>query len=113
MKTPQVAAIPGMTPLGITPVKQFAEIPTLKEDKVYIVYHTDSTHEVARFKTQYWANRKMAKLGAGYSVTDYVDYNANVVKKIKVKNLMTGKEIEIDSNTPNYCNPASESYWSM
>ena len=113
MKTPQVAAIAGMTPLGITPVKQFAEIPTLKEHKGYIGYHTDSTHEVARYKTQYWANRKMAKLGAGYSVTDYANYNANVVKKIKVKNLMTGEEIEIDSNTPSYCNPASESYWSM
>ncbi len=31
----------------------------------------------------------------------------------KVKSLMTGEEIEIPSNTPNFCNPASESYWSM
>jgi len=30
-----------------------------------------------------------------------------------VKNLMTGKDIEIDRDTPWCCNPASESYWSM
>ena len=30
-----------------------------------------------------------------------------------VKNLMTGKDIQIASDTPWCCNPASESYWSM
>jgi hypothetical protein len=30
-----------------------------------------------------------------------------------VKNLMTGKEVEIASDTPWCCNPASETYWSM
>ena len=29
-----------------------------------------------------------------------------------VKNLMTGKEVEIDRDTPWCCNPASESHWS-
>jgi hypothetical protein len=29
-----------------------------------------------------------------------------------VKNLMTGKEVEIASDTPWCCNPASEAYWS-
>lgn len=33
--------------------------------------------------------------------------------KITVKNLMTGKDVEIDSDTPWCCNPASETYWSM
>jgi len=32
---------------------------------------------------------------------------------MKVKNLMTGKMVEIPSDTPWCCNPASESYWSM
>jgi len=32
---------------------------------------------------------------------------------MKVKNLMTGKEVEIPSDTPWCCNPASETYWSM
>jgi hypothetical protein len=30
-----------------------------------------------------------------------------------VKNLMTGKDVVIESNTPWCCNPASETYWSM
>lgn len=29
-----------------------------------------------------------------------------------VKNLMTGKDVEIDADTPWSCNPASEAYWS-
>ena len=30
-----------------------------------------------------------------------------------VRNLMSGKEIQIPTDTPNCCNPASETYWSM
>lgn len=30
-----------------------------------------------------------------------------------VKNLMTGKDVQIDADTPWCCNPASETYWSM
>lgn len=30
-----------------------------------------------------------------------------------VKNLMTGKDVQIDRDTPWACNPASETYWSM
>lgn len=31
----------------------------------------------------------------------------------KVRNLMSGKMIEIDVNTPHCCDPSSETYWSM
>lgn len=31
----------------------------------------------------------------------------------KVKNLMTGKDVEIPYNTPLSCDPSSELYWSM
>jgi hypothetical protein len=30
-----------------------------------------------------------------------------------VKNLMSGKEIQIDADTPRCCDPSSELYWSM
>lgn len=30
-----------------------------------------------------------------------------------VKNLMTGKDVEIDYRTPRSCDPSSELYWSM
>jgi hypothetical protein len=33
--------------------------------------------------------------------------------KKTVKNLMTGKNVEIDHDTPWCCNPSSETYWSM
>jgi hypothetical protein len=33
--------------------------------------------------------------------------------KRTVKNLMTGKDVEIDYDTPWSCNPSSETYWSM
>ena len=33
--------------------------------------------------------------------------------KRTVKNLMTGKNVEIDHDTPWCCNPSSETYWSM
>ena len=34
-------------------------------------------------------------------------------KMIVRTNLMTGIEFQEDVNTPNFCSPASESYWSM
>jgi hypothetical protein len=34
-------------------------------------------------------------------------------KMVTVKNLMTGKPVQIDRDTPWCCNPASETYWSM
>jgi hypothetical protein len=30
-----------------------------------------------------------------------------------VKSLMTGKDVQIEADTPWCCNPASESYWTM
>jgi hypothetical protein len=30
-----------------------------------------------------------------------------------VKSLMTGKEVEIDRDTPHCCDPSSETFWSM
>lgn len=35
------------------------------------------------------------------------------VRVLKVKNLMSGKEIEIPEDTPLCCDPSSETYWSM
>lgn len=39
--------------------------------------------------------------------------HAEETRKKTVKNLMTGKEIEILASTPYICNPANEAYWSM
>jgi hypothetical protein len=34
-------------------------------------------------------------------------------KMVTRTNLMTGQEYEEDVNTPNFCSPSSESFWSM
>lgn len=40
------------------------------------------------------------------------DKNSKPAMK-KVKNLMSGKEIEIPADTPMCCDPSTETYWSM
>jgi len=49
--------------------------------------------------------------GCGYWDTHY---RIEFAPKYKtVHNLMTGKEIQIATDTPRCCDPSSESYWSM
>jgi hypothetical protein len=48
-----------------------------------------------------------------WSVVDFAWYNANARKTKLVTNLMSGKQIEIDINTPACCDPSTETYWSM
>jgi hypothetical protein len=46
-------------------------------------------------------------------MTDGASFLSIAVPMKTVKNLMTGKDVEIPVNTPWCCNPASETYWSM
>ena len=41
------------------------------------------------------------------------DYENGEVKMVERTNLMTGKKYMEPANTPNYCSPASEAYWTM
>ena len=43
-------------------------------------------------------------------ITDLASYKPRMVTR---KNLMSGKEFQEDVNTPYFCSPASESFWSM
>jgi hypothetical protein len=84
----------------------------------YIVYQLGSTAKIKQFDTLGGARRSATvmnrKVGAvEYAVAHFTYYDAFVVHKKTVKNLMTGAEVEIDSNTPWCCNPASEQFWSM
>jgi hypothetical protein len=84
----------------------------------YIVYQLGSTAKIKQFDTVGGARRSATvlnrKVGAvEYAVAHFTYYDTFVVTKKTVKNLMTGKTVEIDSNTPWCCNPASETYWSM
>lgn len=57
--------------------------------------------------------RLCRKAGWGEDQLNIVARDTYRAPKITVRNLMTGKPVEIDADTPNCCNPASETYWSM
>jgi len=47
------------------------------------------------------------------AIADYIDFTNNIEAKVKRVNMMSGKEYYESVNTPSYCSPSSESYWSM
>lgn len=49
---------------------------------------------------------------APYAMSEENNYYQNHVKTRVVKNLMTGADVKINSNTPLCCDPSSETYWS-
>jgi len=93
---------------------------------MFVVYHKASTQKLKLFNTESSAKRSATCMNRNaaypkrfpkdkelYAYATEDEYNNSVVHKVLVKNLMTGKEVVIDSNTPWCCNPASETYWSM
>ena len=85
---------------------------------MYYVYHIASTTMIKGFSTASAAKRSTTCMNRKAGSEQYAwatqdDYYANVVKKIKVRSLMTGNLVEIDSNTPWVCRPDSEAFWSM
>lgn len=52
---------------------------------------------------------------AGWSTNelDIVDVKSYQPRMVERTNLMTGKKFQEDVNTPYYCSPSSETYWSM
>ncbi len=84
----------------------------------FFVYHRKSTQVIKAFNTHSSAKRSMTCMNRNansdeYSVAEEEYYNKNIVWRKKVKNLMTGQEVEIDSNTPHCCDPSTETFWSM
>lgn len=96
---------------------------------MFVIYHSDSGRLVSdrRYVYKKVALRAVAKLDEYYkSVTvgsDYVsdlavmaadEYYRTLGNQTRiVRNLMSGKEVEININTPLSCDPSSETYWSM
>ena len=77
----------------------------------HIVFHVETGRVVKEFKYQKCAVKLMNQLGLDYAVTN--DRAAIAVPTKKVRNLMTGEEIEIAADTPRCCDPSTETYWSM
>lgn len=55
-----------------------------------------------------------AMVGVRWDRIGFAVINRKRLAKLKtVRNLMSGKEIEIPEDTPLACDPSSETYWSM
>lgn len=94
----------------------------------YVVYEVESTKLVSNKQYLTRSAAKAAKtrhinkeykrtgcplLDGCYEVAGVADYYANIERKVTRVNLMSGNEYQESVNTPNYCSPASEAYWSM
>ena len=78
---------------------------------------TDGPNRSRAYKTFGAARATRTRLcrKAGYSASDLsiIDTKYYTPKTVVRKNLMTGQEFEEDVNTPYFCSPSSESFWSM
>lgn len=84
----------------------------------FLVYQKATGQIVRTFKLESSAKRSATCLNKAlgdvyFTHADRETYERRTANRTVVKNLMTGKDIEIDSDTPWCCNPASETYWSM
>ena len=92
----------------------------MKQDYTLYMYKTDRRTKygeravltrVFTNETEAEMQRIVAGLYSKFSSKQYrIEYHPTL---ITVKNLMTGKDVQIDRDTPWCCNPASETYWSM
>ena len=83
----------------------------------YIVYNIATSRIEDTYNNATVAKRQTTRLNnkAGevkFAFTDGVDYYANKEQLVERTNLMTGKTFVESVNTPYYCSPSSESYWS-
>lgn len=87
---------------------------------MFVVFSTDNPHANKRyFKSASAAKRATtcANRNAGRLAYNWVEQSwfllAYPVRMKTVKNLMTGKNMEIPEDTPYCCDPSSERFWSM
>ena len=78
---------------------------------------TDGPNRTRAYKTFGAARATRTRLcnKAGWSVDQLsiIDTKYYTPKMVTRTNLMTGQEYQEDVNTPNFCSPSSESFWSM
>ena len=72
-------------------------------------YRTEAAAKAAKTrmeKGKRWAGKELA-------VSDIAVYRTCIEKRVERTNLMSGQTYWESVNTPNYCSPSSEAYWSM
>lgn len=84
----------------------------------YIVYNIETSRIEDTYRSETSAKRERTRLNnrAGavkfaYAAADV--YYAEIEQQVERVNLMTGKTFKESVNTPYYCSPSSETYWSM
>jgi hypothetical protein len=79
--------------------------------------HSDGPHPTRAYKTfgaaRATRTRLCRKQGWGVDQLSIVDTKLYKPKMVERTNIMTGKKFEEDVNTPRFCSPSSESFWSM
>jgi hypothetical protein len=97
------------------------------ENSVSVVYNVETTAIVrakpfvdAVFKSMGAAKACKTRLvkngkytAEQLEVADYVVYKTLIEATVEKTNMMSGKTYRESVNTPNYCSPSSEAYWSM
>jgi hypothetical protein len=93
----------------------------------YVVYEAESTRIATPkpYGKEYYATEAAAKAaktrmekgkrwaGKELAVAEITMYRTLIEKMVEKTNLMSGKKYMESVNTPNYCSPSSEAYWSM
>lgn len=92
----------------------------------YVIYNVNTTAKVELQRYERPANtEKMAKSRLtrivkkgkfkreDLAIAESKHYNQNIARMVERTNLMSGQKYMESINTPSYCSPASEAYWSM
>ena len=93
----------------------------MKQDFTMYIYKLDKRTKSGErlVSTTVWTNRDEAGMAREVKELHSHHYPRGLFRiealpKMKtVTNLMTGKEIQIERDTPRCCDPSSELYWSM
>lgn len=110
---------------------------TKNSSKTFVIYHVSSTMQIGptergaphslyaksyatfggALRTANKWNEKAQNeglVGPGpYGVAEVEHYRTRVVRQVTRTNLLSGREYQEASNTPGFCSPSSEAYWSM
>jgi len=91
---------------------------------MYYIYDTATSRILGRGYGTAWKSegaakaaitrmRKKGEVVDGLAISEAEAYHTNIEKTVLRRNIMTGNTFRESVNTPNYCSPASEAYWSM
>lgn len=91
---------------------------------MFVVFNKETTKIVGSKVHKTWKSlgaakahlSRMAKMGYNvdeYDIASYSFFLDTIEQTVVRTNLMSGKQFRESVNTPYYCSPSSETYWSM